>query len=64
MSFAKNGNDLGLPLISKTDENMNWEKEPVLENRRITICEAADKLGIHLTSVQNITKDAQNFLFF
>jgi hypothetical protein len=43
---------------------MNWEKEPVLENRRITICEAADKLGIHLTSVQNITKDAQNFLFF
>lgn len=61
---AKNGNDSGHPFISKTDENMIWGNEPVLENRRITICEAADKLGICLTSVQNIMKDVQNYLFF
>ena len=64
MTSAKSGNDLGHPFISKPDENTNWGKEPVLENRRITICEAADKLGICLTSVQNIMKDVQNFLFF
>lgn len=64
MTYAKSDNDLGHPLTSKMDENMNWGKEPVLENRRITICEAADKLGIRLKSVQNIMKDIQNFLFF
>jgi hypothetical protein len=45
------------PSTSKTDENVDKVKGLFHKNRRITICEVADMLGISFGSVQRIQKD-------
>lgn len=44
------------PLTNKTEENLNWVKEYVYKNRRITIYEAANVLWISFGSVQSFLK--------
>jgi hypothetical protein len=46
--------------MSKADKNVDWVKELVHENSRITICEVANMLGISYGSVQSILKDNLN----
>jgi hypothetical protein len=60
VTSTKNAKGSGHLSISKTDGNVDQVMEPVLENRRITICEAANMLGISLTSIQNIMKGNLN----
>jgi hypothetical protein len=43
--------------VSKTDENVDWVKEFIITNKRITICEMADILEISFVSVQRPMKD-------
>jgi hypothetical protein len=43
---VKNVECLGCPSTSKTDENVVCVKEPVLEKRRIIVCEFAKMLEI------------------
>ena len=45
---------LGCEAVNKTNENVDWVKELVLKNRRITILEFASMLGIAIGSVQSI----------
>jgi predicted HTH transcriptional regulator len=54
---VEDSENLGHPLVSKTDENMDQMKEFVLENRRITVLQVANMLEIMFASVQNILKD-------
>jgi len=44
----------------KTNENFNQAQELVLRNRRITIHEVVNMLGISYVSVQSILKDNVN----
>jgi hypothetical protein len=46
MTSAQDAQHLGHPPTVKTDENVDRVKQLVLENRRITICEAAHMLQI------------------
>jgi hypothetical protein len=50
----------GHPLTSKTGENVDKVKDVVLENRRITIYEVANILGISVGSAHTSLKDSQN----
>lgn len=50
---------LGCPLTSKTDENVDWDKE-LFRNRRITMYEIAGMLRISFGSIQSIMKDNPN----
>lgn len=54
--FFEDVKHLGCQAVNKTNENMNWVKEFVLKNRRITILEFASMLGIAIGSVQSILK--------
>ena len=47
----------GRPSTSIDDQNINKIKEMVLENRRLTIRELVDMVGISFGSVQTILKD-------
>jgi hypothetical protein len=51
---------LGHLSTSKTDENVDQAKEIVPRNKRITIHEVVNMLGISFGSVQSILKDDVN----
>ena len=51
---------LGHPMARKINENVNQAEELVLRNRRITIHEVVNMLGIAFGSVQSILKDNVN----
>ena len=57
---VKDADCLGLPLISKTDAIVDWGKNLVFENKRMTIREVANILGIPFGSCGSMLKDIQN----
>jgi hypothetical protein len=54
---VKNADCLGIPLISKTDVVVDWGKNLVFENSRMTIYEVANIMGIPFGSCHSILKD-------
>ena len=50
-------NSTGRPSTSTTDDNVEQVKKMILENRRITIREVADDVGISFGSCQAIFSD-------
>ena len=46
-----------LVLVARTDENIETVKKMILDNRRITIREVADNVGISFGSFQRIFTD-------
>jgi DNA-binding transcriptional regulator GbsR (MarR family) len=60
LTSVKDADHSGHPLTSKTDENVDKVKDLVLENRRITIHEVANILGISVGSVHTSLKDSLN----
>jgi hypothetical protein len=57
---VKDADHSGDPLTSQTGENVDKVKDLVLENRRITIHEVANILGISVGSVHTSLKDNLN----
>jgi len=60
LTSVKDADHSGHPLTSKTGENVDKVKDLVLENRRITIHEVANLLGISVDSVHTSLKDNLN----
>lgn len=57
MSSVEDDEQLRQPLVRELHENVDYVKEFIFLNKRITICEDTNMLGISLWLVQRTMKD-------